>query len=88
VPLADSDIRLLRKLTDSIPVRAVRANGRGVFQLDSLPPADYVLSVRRIGYQTQWHALQLQGNFSDTLCLRLRLMTVELEPVVPVRKSR
>ena len=87
-PVTYADVRLLRKITDTIPLRAARVDGRGVFQLDSIPPNDYVLSVRRLGYQTQWHALQLRGNFSDTLCLRMRFMTVELAPVVAARKPR
>ena len=81
-------VRVFRNLTDSVPVRAISVDARGVFRLDSLAPDNYVLAVRGLGYQAQWHELQLPGAGSDTLCIRLRPRPIELAPVVPVRKPR
>jgi hypothetical protein len=87
VPLQYSAVALFRQLTDSNPVRRAGFNAHGVFRLESLPPAQYILSVRSLGYQQQWHAVRVLGAADDTLCVRLRSVPIDLAPVGPARKQ-
>jgi hypothetical protein len=87
-PLPQSGVALLTNLRDSVPTRRAYVDVQGVFRLDSLPPGEYVLSIRRLGYQQQWHAVRLLGASADTLCIRLRPAPIDPPPVVPARRAR
>ena len=87
-PLPQSQVLLLAKLRDTVPIRGAYTGPDGVFRLDSVPPGEYVLSIRRLGSQQQWHAVRLLGASADTLCIRLRHVPIDPSPVVPVRTPR
>lgn len=82
-----TSVMLSRGLADTSRVKEAFVDSHGVFRFDSLPPADYVLSVRSLGYQRQWHAVRVLGGGSDTLCVRMRTIPMGLAPVVPTKKE-
>lgn len=86
-PLEFSRLDLLRSLQDTLRVKVATTNSAGNFRLDSVPPGRYILAVHRLGYQRQWHALLMLGSGADTLCIRLRPLPFELQPIVPARRS-
>ena len=53
----------------------------GVFHFDSLDRRDYILDIRRLGYERQWHAYRGIRGVVDTLCIPMRAWPVILEPV-------
>jgi hypothetical protein len=61
-------------------VRAVFAKA-GVFRFDSLEQRDYILDVRRLGFERQWHAYRGVRGVADTLCIPMRAWPVVLGPV-------
>ena len=80
-PVVRSMVILQRGLTPAARIAAVLSDSLGRFELDSVTPDEYVLNVRGIGYQQQWHSLRLVGAASDTICVRMRAMPIGLAPV-------
>jgi hypothetical protein len=87
-PLSFAQARLQDSLTARLASRrGAAANEAGYFHLDSVAPGSYFLRVSALGYQSQWHELRVAGAGSDTLCIRLRAMPVQLMPVSPTKRG-
>ena len=72
VPLAQSVLALQRSFYYQEGERGTRADKDGLFRLDSVPPARYILVIRAIGYASQWHELELRAAATDSICIHLR----------------
>lgn len=57
------------------------SNISGQFRIDSVAAGYPVLKVALIGYGTQWHQLSVATERTDTLCLVLRPVWIELAAV-------
>lgn len=53
----------------------------GTFRLDSLEQRDYILDIRRLGYERQWHAYRGIRGLADTLCIPMRALPIVLSPI-------
>jgi hypothetical protein len=53
----------------------------GVFRFDSLEHRDYILDIRRLGFERQWHVYRGVRGVVDTLCIPMRALPVVLGPV-------
>jgi hypothetical protein len=53
----------------------------GEFRFDSLEHRNYIIDIRRLGYERQWHAYRGVRGVVDTLCIPMRAWPVVLGPV-------
>lgn len=84
-PIAEAQVRVLAVTPkDSVVVEGL-ADKNGRFLYRRIRPGRYVLEVRRIGYLSQRHDLDMIPAGTDTLCIRMR---VALRPVDPPTEGR
>ena len=84
-PVPDAQLVLRDSLTDRVDRGHAYSDQGGAFSFQKVSPRAYVIQVRRLGYQQQWHELQILSGGSDTLCFRLRFLPIEVAPVVPAK---
>ena len=72
----------LREPDAAAVARGAATSTEGTFQFDEIPPGEYVLEVRFVGYQTQQRTLALEAGASRDVTVELLLSTSSLETVV------
>jgi hypothetical protein len=73
--LQGSRVRLYRSGTDTGRVQArqeVWTNASGAFQLEPLPPAEYALTINRLGYAARTQHVTVHAGVVDTITIGLR----------------
>ena len=80
-PLIGANVTLREDDSPDI-VDGTATNTEGTFALTGIPPGDYILSVRFVGYQQQDLPFTLEVGESRTFNVSLRLATSSLETVV------
>jgi len=88
VPVAQADILVTHQ--DGVTHRAASSDGRGAFRIGFLPPGQYGVTVRQIGFQpVQINELTVRPGRVEQLVVRLERAAVRLDSVIvqaaPVR---
>jgi outer membrane receptor for ferrienterochelin and colicins len=72
----------LRKPDAAAVVSGAATGTDGAFRFDEIPPGEYVLEVRFVGYQTQQRTLALDAGESRNVTVELPVSTSSLETIV------
>jgi len=86
-PILHSYAALQDSLTRRSSDRRVATTPTGQFRFDSVAPGAYFLRIWALGYQAQWHELRVLAAGSDTLCIRLRALPIQLAPLGPAGRG-